>query len=112
MTLNQIRYVLALCEERNFSRAAKRCGVAQPSLTKAIKRLEAEIGGCLFDRACRRTRMSEFGCAILPYLQRIDRAATEMSRRTERIHPDGFMPRSSDHRDSYAPAAATGAIQP
>jgi DNA-binding transcriptional LysR family regulator len=40
MEMHQVRYFLALCEERNFTRAAKRCGVAQPSLTHAIKQLE------------------------------------------------------------------------
>src|SRR5262245_31012171 len=36
MQMHQIRYFLALCEERNFTRAARRCGVSQPSLTNAI----------------------------------------------------------------------------
>src|SRR5262245_20974853 len=36
MQMHQIRYFLALCEERSFTRAAKRCGVSQPSLTNAI----------------------------------------------------------------------------
>ena len=48
MQMNQIRYFLALCEERNFTRAAKRCCVSQPSVTNAIKQLELELGGPLF----------------------------------------------------------------
>jgi DNA-binding transcriptional LysR family regulator len=48
MQMNQVRYFLALCEEQNFTRAAKRCGVSQPSLTNAIKRLERTFGGPLF----------------------------------------------------------------
>ena len=55
MQMNQIRYFLALYDERNFTRAAKRCGVSQPSLTNAIKRLEQILGGPLFDRASRNT---------------------------------------------------------
>src|SRR5262245_7567296 len=50
MQMHQVRYFLALCEEHSFSRAAKRCGVAQPSLSRAIKMLEKEVGGSLFDR--------------------------------------------------------------
>ena len=50
MQMHQIRYFLALCEERNFTRAAKRSGVAQPSLTNAILALERELGGRLFQR--------------------------------------------------------------
>jgi len=50
MQMQQIRYFLALCEERSFTRAAKRCGVSQPSLTNAIIRLEQKLGGALFRR--------------------------------------------------------------
>jgi DNA-binding transcriptional LysR family regulator len=46
-----IRYYLAIFEERSFIRAGRRCGVAQPSVTNAIKRLESEVGGTLFVRA-------------------------------------------------------------
>ena len=56
MQMHQVRYFLALCEERNFMRAAKRCGVAQPSLSRAIKLLEKEVGGLLFDRKKRGSR--------------------------------------------------------
>ena len=59
MEMHQVRYFLALCEERNFTRAAKRCGVAQPSLTRAIKQLEAELGGLLFDRNRINTRLTD-----------------------------------------------------
>src|SRR5205823_7287699 len=50
MQMQQIRYFLALCEERNFTRAARRCGVSQPSLTNAMIALERELGGALFQR--------------------------------------------------------------
>ena len=40
METNQVRYFLALCEENNFTRAAKRCGVSQPSVSNAIRRLK------------------------------------------------------------------------
>jgi LysR family hydrogen peroxide-inducible transcriptional activator len=50
MELQHARYFLALCEEHNFGKAAKKCGVAQPSLTKAIQRLEESVGGRLFVR--------------------------------------------------------------
>jgi Transcriptional regulator len=43
MQMHQIRYFLALCEERNFTRAAKRSGVSQPSLTNGIITLEREL---------------------------------------------------------------------
>jgi hypothetical protein len=49
--LAQVRYFVMLCKERNFSRAARRCGVSQPSLSNGIKALERELGGKLFDRS-------------------------------------------------------------
>lgn len=51
MELSQIRYFMALCSERNFTRAAKRCGVSQPSLSNGIKVLEFGLGGRLFERS-------------------------------------------------------------
>jgi LysR family transcriptional regulator, hydrogen peroxide-inducible genes activator len=75
MEMHEVRYFLALCEERNFSRAAKRCGVAQPSLTKAIKRLESKLGGDLFYRGQSETRMTRLGKLVKPRLQRIHQEA-------------------------------------
>jgi hypothetical protein len=77
MEMHQVRYFLALCEEQNFTRAAKRCGVSQPSLTNAIKRLEAELGGSLFHRDRVNTRMSDLGILVRSELVQIDRSATE-----------------------------------
>jgi hypothetical protein len=48
MEIAQIRYFFALCEARHFTRAARRCGISQPSLSNAIRRLEEEFGGRLF----------------------------------------------------------------
>jgi hypothetical protein len=44
--LYQIRYFLALCETLNFARAAEQCNVSQPSLTRAVQKLEQEFGDC------------------------------------------------------------------
>lgn len=71
MELRQIRYFLAICEHAGFSRAADVCGVTQPALTKAIKALEAEIGGDLFHREGRRLVLSELGQMVSPHLRRL-----------------------------------------
>lgn len=75
MEMHQIRYFLALCEERNFTRTAKRCGVSQPSLTNAIKRLEQSLGGPLFHRDRRNIELTALGRVVKPYLERINQSA-------------------------------------
>jgi DNA-binding transcriptional LysR family regulator len=45
MELYEIRYFVALCEALNFARAAEQCGVSSPSLTRAVQKLEHELGG-------------------------------------------------------------------
>ena len=74
MQMHQIRYFLALCEELNFTRAARRCGVSQPSLTNAIGALERELAGSLFHRRPF-VALTALGHAMLPYLTRIAHTA-------------------------------------
>ena len=68
MNLRQIRYCVALCEDLNFTRAAKRCHISQPSLTNAIKSLENEFNGLLFYRSP--TTLTPLGQKVRPHLQR------------------------------------------
>ena len=72
--MHQVRYFLAICEELNFSRAARRCGVSQPSLSNAISALERNLGGALFLRKPS-IALTVLGCAIRPYLEEIARNA-------------------------------------
>jgi DNA-binding transcriptional LysR family regulator len=72
--MQQIHYFLALCEELSFTRAARRCGVAQPSLTTAIGALERELGGALFHRKPA-IALTGLGHRVLPYLDEIARSA-------------------------------------
>lgn len=50
MELHEIRYFLALSRTLNFTRAAEACHVSQPALTRAIQKMEDELGGLLFAR--------------------------------------------------------------
>ena len=76
MQMHQIRYFLALCEERSFTLAARRSGVSQPSLTNAIGALERELGGTLFQRRPV-IALTALGHAIRPHLQQIAQAADQ-----------------------------------
>ncbi len=69
MEMHQIRYFLAVCRSLNFTRAAEQCHVAQPSLTRAIQKLEEELGGPLFHRERNRTHLTALGRLMQPYLE-------------------------------------------
>jgi DNA-binding transcriptional LysR family regulator len=69
--LYQIRYFLALCETLNFARAAERCNVSQPSLTRAVQKLERELGGLLIRRERRLTHLTELGELVRPMLEEV-----------------------------------------
>ncbi|MGE0725685.1 MAG: LysR family transcriptional regulator [Alphaproteobacteria bacterium] len=71
MELQQIRYFLAVADLLNFTRAAERCNVTQPALTRSIQRLEEELGGLLFRRERSRTHLSDFGHLLRPRLEQI-----------------------------------------
>jgi LysR family hydrogen peroxide-inducible transcriptional activator len=71
MEMQQVRYFLAVCDELNFTRAAEKCHVAQPSLTRSIKLLEDELGGPLFHRERNNTHLSELGNSVRPFLQEV-----------------------------------------
>lgn len=61
MEFNQIRYFLHLADTLNFTEAAMRSGVSQPTLTRAIQRLEQELGGTLVYRDGKDTRLTALG---------------------------------------------------
>jgi LysR family transcriptional regulator, hydrogen peroxide-inducible genes activator len=85
MNLQQIRYFLALSEQRNFRLAAERCKVAQPSVTNAIKALERELGGPLFWRTRPQIELSTLGHAVFPHFARIARELDSMRRTAKRV---------------------------
>lgn len=78
MELHEIRYFLALSRTLNFTRAAEQCNVTQPALTRAIQKLEEELGGLLFSRERGNTHLTELGRLLEPQfssmLERVEKA--------------------------------------
>ncbi|WP_405133030.1 LysR family transcriptional regulator [Nocardia sp. NBC_01388] len=67
MEVHQLAYFVAVVEEKNFTRAAARLRVAQPSVSQQIRRLERELGESLLDRTGRTVRLTAAGTALLPH---------------------------------------------
>jgi DNA-binding transcriptional LysR family regulator len=65
--IQQLRYVVALSEERHFTRAAHRLHVSQPSLSQQVKALERELGAKLFDRTPGEVVLTAAGEAFVPW---------------------------------------------
>ena len=82
MNLRQLRYLVALSDERHFTRAAAREHVAQPALSQQIRSLEAEVGLALVQRTTRRVAMTEAGELLVARARRalaeLDAAQAEL----------------------------------
>ncbi|HEY3019895.1 MAG TPA: LysR family transcriptional regulator [Solirubrobacteraceae bacterium] len=70
MTLQQLEYFLAAVRHGSFSAAAESLHLAQPSLSEQVRRLEAELGAALFQRAGRGLVLTEAGRALRPHAER------------------------------------------
>jgi LysR family transcriptional regulator, transcription activator of glutamate synthase operon len=82
MELRQLRYLVALADERSFTRAAEREHIAQPALSQQIQRLEREVGLALAERTSRRVTITEAGELLVGrarhVLAELDAANAEM----------------------------------
>lgn len=65
LDVRELRYFIAVAEELNFSRAAKRLGMAQPPLSRAIRHLERRLGANLLDRDTHRVALTDVGRTVL-----------------------------------------------
>jgi DNA-binding transcriptional LysR family regulator len=92
MELHQIRYFLALARSLNFTRAAEQCNVTQPALTKAIQKLELELGGVLIHRERQLTQLTDLGKLVLPMLERTYAAAESVRASAEEFQRHEIAP--------------------
>jgi len=84
LELAQIRYFAALCSERNFTRAARRCGVSQPSLSNGVKAVECELGGKLFERPD--MSLTPLGKSLRLYFESAVASVRQITRRAMAFH--------------------------
>jgi LysR family cyn operon transcriptional activator len=94
MLLRHIRYLLAVAEHRNFTRAAQALHVSQPALSQQIKQLEESFGASLFDRSGRSVQLTDAGQA---YLAHARRALAELDAGERAIHDVQDLSRGSLH---------------
>ncbi len=71
MTLNELRYIVAVARERHFGHAAEACFVSQPTLSVAVKKLEDELGVSLFERRKGEVSITPIGEQIVAQAQRV-----------------------------------------
>lgn len=81
MELHQLRYFVAVAQTGNFSRAAERCHVSQPSLSQQILKLENRLGQPLFNRLGRRAVLTDAGRLLLDRASAILAAIDDAERR-------------------------------
>lgn len=70
MTLNELRYIVAVAQERNFRRAAEKSFISQPALSLAIQKLEEELGVQIFERGKSEVSVTPIGLQIVEQAQR------------------------------------------
>jgi LysR family hydrogen peroxide-inducible transcriptional activator len=71
MTLNELRYIVAVANERSFGRAAQKCFVSQPALSVAIQKLEEELGARLFERGKAEVTVTSVGERVVEQAQKV-----------------------------------------
>ncbi len=85
MELRHLRYFVAVAEEKNFTRAAKRLFIAQPPLSRQIQQLEEELGVDLIEKGSRPLRLTEAGTFFQAHAQELLAKAAELKTMTQRV---------------------------
>lgn len=75
MNLRDLKYLVAVAEQRHFGRAAAACFVSQPTLSTQLKKLEEELGVTLIERTNRQVMLTAVGERVVAQAQRVLREA-------------------------------------
>ena len=111
METHQVRYFLVLARTLNFTKAADECNVTQPSLTRAVKKLEDELGGPLFHRERANTHLTELGRAMLPHLEQSYLAAQSARALAEALKRGDIAPLRLGFTNSVSSRLFTHVLQ-
>src|SRR5512145_2899101 len=71
MTLTELRFIVAVAQEKNFRRAAEKSFISQPALSLAVQKLEDELGVKIFERGKNDVSLTPVGSAIVEQAQRV-----------------------------------------
>jgi DNA-binding transcriptional LysR family regulator len=110
MDLHHIRYFLAVCETLNFTRAAEKCNVTQPALSRAIQQLEEDVGGLLFRRERNLTHPTDLALLVKPRLQQIISGLNDAEREVRRFLTMGQASISLGIMCTVGPTRFTGLL--
>jgi LysR family hydrogen peroxide-inducible transcriptional activator len=102
MNLRDLRYLVAVAEQKHFGRAAEACFVSQPTLSTQIRKLEDELGVTLIERTHRQVMLTPVGERIVAQAQRVLREVNQMVHIAEE-HKD---PYGGDFRLGIIPTVA------
>ena len=83
MSLTELKFIVALAQERNFRRAAKKCFVTQPALSLAIKKLEEELSMIIFERSRSDVSLTEIGAKIVVQAKKVLEEAAQIKQLAE-----------------------------
>ena len=79
MTLQQLKYIIAIDRHRSFVRAADKLGITQPTLSSLLQKLESELDVCIFDRSNKSVAPTAVGQKILRQARRVVNEAERMT---------------------------------
>lgn len=85
MDFNKLNYLMAIAELQSFSKAAKRCFISQPALTRCVKSIEDELGLKLFDRSCSPIKLTYAGERYIAAMQEILELKAKLDQEMEEI---------------------------